>query len=328
MLALHLRLSIQPPFKFLSTINEYEPYQTAHALIVKTREPSVVLRANLNFCPCVSTDLVPSFNQFAPFSLHEQDRNKEQDVLAIAPKKQYANSRAPFPLAGSSFLVTNTGRIQMAIYTPRGLKVRLATPFAFALIARVFPKFDAFRILQLTEEVENLPALASFLAAVVAYAFRSSPFQVATVVFVTLMLFRFIHLFGLFVPPFTALLPLARVYSLLSGYGILLVCLLVFGYVRTGWAGALAFLAARIAGGIVFSAVEWAWSKRAYRLLGFPFTASERSFFHAFRLAAVRAGVSTTLNAEEDELVASNWYPVLLDLKIKWPTVAQRITDD
>lgn len=39
----------------------------------------------------------------------------------------------------------------MALFTPRGLKVRLPMSYAFALIARVYPRSDAFRVLQLTE---------------------------------------------------------------------------------------------------------------------------------------------------------------------------------
>jgi hypothetical protein len=56
----------------------------------------------------------------------------------------------------------------MALFTPRGLKVRLA--YAFALMARVYPKTDAFRVLQLTEEVENLGALAFFIAGIAAFS--------------------------------------------------------------------------------------------------------------------------------------------------------------
>jgi hypothetical protein len=33
----------------------------------------------------------------------------------------------------------------MALFTPRGLKIRMAQSYAFALMARLFPTYDAFR---------------------------------------------------------------------------------------------------------------------------------------------------------------------------------------
>ncbi len=216
----------------------------------------------------------------------------------------------------------------MALFTPRGLKVRIATPYAFALMARVFPSIDAFRILQLTEEVENLPKLAGFTSGLVVFALRLPPLQNALVVFTAVAVFRLVHLFGLFVPPFTLLLPVSRVYSFVSGYGVLLVALLAFGLFTVGWRGVLAFLAARACCGLVFWLFELAWSRRSYRMIGFPFTASERSFFHAFRLAASRLGVSTDLHVPDEQLHRSHWEHVFSDLAVKWPIVVSRFTDD
>lgn len=105
----------------------------------------------------------------------------------------------------------------MALFTPRGLKIRLPTAYAFALMARVYPKTDAFRVLQLTEEVENLGSLAFFLAGLVVFSARLEPLLIAVVVFVTVAVFRLVHLCGFFVPPFTMLLPVSHIYSQISG---------------------------------------------------------------------------------------------------------------
>lgn len=216
----------------------------------------------------------------------------------------------------------------MALFTPRGLKVRLAKPYAFALMARVFPKADAFRVLQLTEEVENLPALAGFVAGVVAFSMRLPPIQICIVVFAAVFVFRLIHLFGLFVPPFTFLLPVSRIYSFVTGYGVLLIGLLVFGYFAAGWQGVLAFVVARVSCGFIVWPIEMWWMRRVHQQVGFPFTASERSFFHAFRLLANRFGVSTDLNVSDQELAPARWEHVLVDLALKWPVVVGRFTDD
>lgn len=206
--------------------------------------------------------------------------------------------------------------------------MRLTKPYAFALMARVFPKADAFRVLQLTEEVENLPALAGFVASITAFSLRLPPIQVGIVVFVTVFAFRLVHFFGLLIPPFTFFLPVSRVYSFVAGYGVLLVGLLVFGYFTTGWHGVLAFIAARIACGLLTWPIEILWMRHAHRQVGFPITGSERSFFHAFRLLATRFGESTDLHVSESELAPSHWEHVLEDLALKWPVVVERFTDD
>jgi hypothetical protein len=216
----------------------------------------------------------------------------------------------------------------MALFTPRGLKVRLAKPYAFALMARVFPKADAFRVLQLTEEVENLPALAGFVAGITSFSLHLSPIQIGIVVFATVFIFRLVHLFGFFVPPFTFLLPVSRIYSFVAGYGVLLVGLLIFGYFTTGWRGVLAFIIARISCSLVVLVTEVLSMRHVYRQVGFSVTASERSFFHAFRLLASRFGVSTDLQVSDGELAPSHWEHVFHDLAFKWPVVVGRFTDD
>lgn len=216
----------------------------------------------------------------------------------------------------------------MALFTPRGLKVRLPREYAFALMARVYPQTDAFRVLQLTEEVENLPSLASFLAGLVAFAARLEPLHIGLVVFTIVSVFKLVHLFGFFALPFTLLLPLSRVFSVINGFGFLFLALLLFGYFTTGWGGILAFLVGRVACGVLFSVAEWFWGRRAFRLSGVGFTASERSFFHAFRLVATRQGASTDLSVSDEETDPAHWRHVFYDLSIKWPVVVQRFTDE
>ena len=216
----------------------------------------------------------------------------------------------------------------MAVYTPRGLKVRLPVSYAFALIARVYPRSDAFRVLQLTEAVENLGGLATFLAGLVAFSLRLEPLQIGIVVFVAVSIARVVHLLGLFVPPFTLLVPVSRMYGFVSGFGILLVGLLILGVVTVGWAGVVGFAIGRLASGLVFVVAEMIHGKRIHRKTGIAISASERSFFHAFRLEASRLGASTDLTVSDGELARTNWEPVLQDLSAKWPEVVSRFTGD
>jgi hypothetical protein len=216
----------------------------------------------------------------------------------------------------------------MAIYTPRGLKIRLGQAYAFALMARLSPRIDAFRVLQLTEEVENLASLATFIAAVVVFAARLDPAMVGIVVGVTCFGFRMSHLFGLFIPPFKLLLPLSRVYSWFSGYGIFLVALLVFAFVMVGWQGVVAFVVARIAAGGLAGGIDLAYARFVFKKTSIAITASERSFFHAYRLSADQVGVTRSLEVSEEEMKPENWQDVYADLMIKWPVVVARFTPD
>lgn len=216
----------------------------------------------------------------------------------------------------------------MAIYTPRGLKIRLGQAHAFALMARLLSWIDAFRVLQLIEEVENLPSLATFIAGVVAFAARLDPVMVGVVVAVTYFSFKTSNLFGLFIPPFKLLLALSHVYSWFSGYGIFLIALLFFEFFMVGWRGVVAFIAARVAAGWLTGGIDLAYGKFVIKKTGISITAFERSFLHAYRLLAGQLGVTRFPEVAEKKMKPENWQHVYADLAIKWPVVATRFTSD
>ncbi|MEN6423870.1 MAG: hypothetical protein ABFE13_00795 [Phycisphaerales bacterium] len=216
----------------------------------------------------------------------------------------------------------------MAVYTPRGLKIRLDQAYAFALMARLFPHIDAFRVLQLTEEVENLASLATFIAAIAAFAAQLDPVMTGIVVGTTHFSFRMAHLFGLFVPPFRLLLPLSHIYSWLAGYGIFLIMLLALGYFMVGWEGLVAFTVARVAAGWLAGGIDLAYARFIFKKTGAMITASERSFFHAYRLSADQLGITRSIEVDEEEMKPANWQHVHADMTIKWPVVAARFTPD
>lgn len=216
----------------------------------------------------------------------------------------------------------------MTVFTPRGLKLRLPTPYVFALIARLYPRVDAFRVLQTTEVVENLSSLVTLLSGAAAFSLRLEPLQIGVLVFVAVSIMHVVHLLGLLVPPMTFLLFISRGYGFVSGYGVLLTGILIFGLYRSGWAGVMAFVVGRVACGAIFAIVEVKNSRRIQQRIGFFPTRSERSFFHAYLLEANRLGASTDLTVEDSELAPANWQPVLEDLASKWPEVVGRFTVD
>lgn len=216
----------------------------------------------------------------------------------------------------------------MAIYTPRGLKIRLSKAYAFALMSRVFPHVDAFRVLQLTEEVENIASTTTFIVGIVAFSMRLEPIVIGLVIALTCFSFKMVHLLGLFIPPFKLILPLSRVYSWFAGYGIFFVGLMVLGFFTVGWKGILSFIVARLAAGWLAGAIDFAYAIALSKKMGIPITASERSFFHAYRLSADQVSASPSLEVSDAEMEIENWQPVFTDLMMKWPVVVSRFTPD
>ncbi|MCC5848737.1 MAG: hypothetical protein JJU29_11650 [Verrucomicrobia bacterium] len=216
----------------------------------------------------------------------------------------------------------------MAIYTPRGLKIRLSKDYAFALMARLYPRVDAFRVLQITEEVINMAAVMTYISGIVVFTMRLDPLMITVVVGGTNFAFKMAHLFGLFIPPITLILPLSRVYSWVSGYGVFLIGIPVFGFFTVGWKGVVAFIVGRIVASVFAGVINYKFTKIVFNKTGVFLTASERSFFHAYRLVADRVGVTRSLEVTDDEMDPDNWGEVFDDLMMKWPVVVSRFTED
>ena len=70
----------------------------------------------------------------------------------------------------------------MSIYTGRGLKIRLPIDYGFALMQRLYPAVDAFKVLRTTEGLELLPSCMAFIAAILCFMNHASPTTIAIVV--------------------------------------------------------------------------------------------------------------------------------------------------
>jgi len=212
----------------------------------------------------------------------------------------------------------------MAIYTPRGLKVRLSVDYAFALMARLYPRVDAFRVLKTVEGIESLPQSFAFLAGLVCFFLNLLPSQIGITVFVVTVLFSLMTRYGLYVTP--GIVRVGTIYSYLAGFGILLVLLAVFGFYRVGWRGVLAYFIARLAAGIVNWLLAMQETRMYFRKVGEAFTVSERNFFNAYRLHANALGITTDIDVDDQERERDNWEPAFLDLATKYPEVVAKFT--
>jgi len=214
----------------------------------------------------------------------------------------------------------------MAIYTPRGLKIRLPIDYSFALMARLYPSVDAFRILKTTEGIESVPQFLVFTTAVVCFLNRISPMGTGILVFTAHFAGYFLMQRGLFLVP--GLVGAGTLYSYLSGYGLFITSTIIVGFLTTGWRGLAAYGLARLMGFIVNFLSEGIQARRTFRQTGLAVTASEVHFINAYRLHASRLGLSTDVSVSQWELDEANWGVVFSDLAVTWPEVVSRFTRD
>lgn len=60
----------------------------------------------------------------------------------------------------------------MAIYTPRGLKIRLSIQYCFTLLARLYPEVDPYTVLKTTEGLEFIPSFLAVLASLICFLYK------------------------------------------------------------------------------------------------------------------------------------------------------------
>jgi hypothetical protein len=224
----------------------------------------------------------------------------------------------------------------MAIYTPRGLAIKLPVPYTFALMKRLHPTVDAFKVLKTTEGLESIPGVLTFVTGIACFFLKADSHHIAIYTFLASLIGTVVTLFGLFIVPG---LPLAgTLYSYVSGFGILFIILAVYGFVAVGWRGVLAFFVSRLLAGIVSFVLDYWNSKRIYRRIGKPLHLSELNFLNAYRLHASYTIASPPISFHEfrkridvsvsqEEMEEENWKPYFDDFALKWPEVVRRFTN-
>lgn len=214
----------------------------------------------------------------------------------------------------------------MAIYTPRGLKIRLPIDYSFALMTRLYPRITPFKFLKVTEALELLPAVWASIAAVLAFLILESPYSICAVIAGVQIIAHVMRMSALPIPRiFTG--P-ANIYSYVSGYGIFMILICALGYFQLGWEGVAAFLIARAAAGCVNVVIAWVHQSGIHRKTGLAVTTSEIVFLNTYTQLARRFNVEMDLSVNDDELKEENWSGTLNQLATEWPEVVARFTPD
>lgn len=201
--------------------------------------------------------------------------------------------------------------------------MRLPIPYAFALMSRLHPQVSAFTVLKTTEGLEYIPAALSFVTAVTCALLRLPPVHFFLAVLITESAGLIVNQLGFYSLP--GLVAFGTAYSYLAGWGVLLVVAVVATFVTIGWTGVLAFFAAKLLAWLVSQVLQWSFARKSARM-GRALTFSERHFVNAYRLHAVRLGLSTDVGLGPSEENEDSWRPAFDRLASEWPQVVARFT--
>ena len=224
------------------------------------------------------------------------------------------------------------------IMTPRGMTIYLNLDYSFALMARLYPKVDAFMVLEKTQGIYRTHPAAGFIVGIFCFLLGLSPLMIAILTFSVTLTFFMMRLFGIFMIPGMVVVP--TIYSRFTGYGIIPVILLLTGLLCVGIVGTLAFILSRLlVEGITILIESKSGEKIGMKMgvepilakAGAMYYAPIKDFTNAYKLYALKIGLPINkINVEvsNEELLEDNWKHVWEDFQIKWPQIAGRFSKD
>lgn len=213
--------------------------------------------------------------------------------------------------------------ISNAIFTPRGLHVRLPTQVAFGLMAQLRPAVRPAEVLATTEAIELTPTALSKLLALAAFLLQLPPVAVAAVTAFGRIAPNLLALAGVARSPAWAL-P-GRLYRPLAGYGLTLLAVAVAGTLIAGPLPAVGFLVGTLVGGLVNMLVDFLLMRRADTRLKQPLSSTERFFLQALELHAARSGQPLDLaRAPTTATEGEAWRAALADYAAEHPERARQ----
>lgn len=221
------------------------------------------------------------------------------------------------------------------IVTPRGIIIYLPRDYSFALIARLYPKVDAFAVLEKAQGIYRTHSAAGFVVGLICFSLVLSPLQIAVWTFCITFAFYVMRLFGIFVLPGQVVIP--TIYSRFTGFGLFTITIVAIGLWLVGIVGVIAFFAARlIAEALTILIDRKAGANLGTKIGEAPTLAKAgamyylptKDFINAYKLYAVKFGIPVDVEPSKDELRKENWIHVWDDFVSKWPQVAQRFPKD
>lgn len=209
----------------------------------------------------------------------------------------------------------------MAIYTPRGLKIRLSVPYCFSLMARLHPEVTPYKVLRTAEGIEGISDLLAVLAAFAIILINpSDSFLVNGSIIVALYLVGyFMKITGVFFIPM--IVPLATLFSYIQGYGIITVALAIAGYIKLGLTKTVLILVAVVIANLLDYVLELLRVIIAKNKNNQYLTVSELDFLNAYRFYAAKVGANMDIFVSEEEISNGNWFEPYIWLENNYPGI-------
>lgn len=226
------------------------------------------------------------------------------------------------------------------ITTPRGIVIPLPLDNSFCLMSRLYPKVKPYTVLETTAGFYKMHGTVGFITGILCFLLQLPAWQIAVITFVATLVGYSMSLLAVYPP---GLLRLARIYSLLTGYGFVLVCLSIVGLLKVGLIGTGLFWLSRFLAESMTVAhanhmgrnfqkiVDPQAAAMATRLLSWwsrwwsaPDGFAVRCFGNAYATYASKYGMPIEALASQDELESGKWRDVLREFAQEWPQVARR----
>jgi len=224
------------------------------------------------------------------------------------------------------------------IKTPKGLTIYLDLDYSFALMARLYPEFDAFYVLEKTQGINKIHNTAGFIIGIVCFILDLSPLIIAVLTFSVTIVFFLMRLYGIFIIP--GMVVVSTYYGRFMGYGIFLIILLLTGLFTVGIIGTLAFAITRLLVEGITVLIDMKSGENVGKIMGVEpvfskagamYYAPIKDFLNAYKLTALKTGFPINgINYEisEEELMESNWIHIWKDFELKCPIGVQRYIRD
>lgn len=217
--------------------------------------------------------------------------------------------------------------IANAIFTPRGIKVRLPTDVAFGLMAQLRPAVRPTAVLETVEAIELTPTAASKLVALLCFLFQLPPIPTAVACCLARVVPNLASLAGFTSDP--GLNTIGRWYRPIAGRAISLVIVAVIGILIAGPIVAAAFVIGTSVGGAINMLIDFLLMRRMDPVLAQPLSSSERGFLQALQWHAARTGRSFRLDQPTlDAAKGEAWREALADYAADHPLRAKQCVQE
>ena len=213
----------------------------------------------------------------------------------------------------------------MAIYTPRGLKIRLPLNLCFGLMARLSPKITPFKILKTVEGLEVIPSLLGMVSGAYVLYLNLTPETIFLCSLVGFVVGVLISYFGLFV--FPGLVLLAILYTYVAGFGLIWLLIVGWGVYFSDWKGVVAFFLAMVISEGIRWVLEFIKMKKSYALSGICIGMAEQNFLNSYRLHAKKIGLGPECDLKEEELNKEDWIKLYYKFLSEWPEIVARFSE-